>query len=87
MTVAEIIQQAKALSLQERKQLVILLIDSLTANDPVPAPKTGAEIAAMLDEMDPVELVDADIEDPVEWVKAQRQREMDRLKGYWDGEQ
>ncbi len=49
-------------------------------------PKTGAEIAVMLMEMDPIELVDPEIEDPVEWVKVQRQKEADRLKPYWDGD-
>jgi hypothetical protein len=30
----------------------------------------------------PIEFVDPHIEDPVEWVKAQRQKEQDRLKPY-----
>jgi hypothetical protein len=51
-----------------------------------PQPKTGAEIAAMIEQMGPIELVDAEITDPVEWVKAQRQKDADRLKPYWDGE-
>lgn len=49
--------------------------------------KTGAEIAAMLMEMEPIEFVDPEIEDPVEWVKAQRQKEIDRLKPYWNDEE
>jgi hypothetical protein len=42
-------------------------------------PRTGAEIVAMLEEMEPIELVDSHIEDPVEWVKAQRQKRVDLL--------
>lgn len=50
------------------------------------ASKTGAEIGAMLEQMEPIEFVDPEITDPVEWVKAQRRKEADRLKPYWDGE-
>ncbi len=48
--------------------------------------KTGAEIVAMLEARDAIEFVDPEITDPVEWVKAQRKKEADRLKPYWDGE-
>jgi hypothetical protein len=51
-----------------------------------PEPKTGAEIAAMLEKMEPIELVDPEITDPSEWVEAQRRKEGSRLKSYWDGE-
>lgn len=74
MTLIEVFQQAQALSQQERKELVKLLVDTF---DPVAAPsevKTGAEIAAMLEAMDPIEFVDDHIEDPVEWVEAQRSK-------------
>lgn len=84
MTVAEIFDQAKTLSLQERKELAKLLIDTLDTNESVVQPKTGAEIVAMLQEMEPIEFVDPEIEDPVEWVKAQRQKRTDKLKPYWD---
>lgn len=48
------------------------------------SPKTGAEIAAMLEAMEPIEFVDNHIEDPVEWLEVQRQKEADRLKNYQD---
>ena len=95
MTIAEILQQAKTLTAQEREELVKLLVDTLNlAEQPsygppggrVTTPKTGAEIAAMLDEMEPIEMVDPEITDPVEWIKAQRRKEADRLKPFWDGE-
>lgn len=94
MTIADIMQQAQALPLHERKELIKQLVDTMDSNGSQDqfktrvgtAPKTGAEIAAMLMDMDPIELVDPEIEDPVEWVKAQRQKEADRLKPYWDGD-
>jgi|SRR5450432_81616 len=51
-----------------------------------PHPRTGTEIAALLAEMEPIELVDPEITDPVEWVKAQRRKDSGRLKPYWDGD-
>jgi hypothetical protein len=41
----------------------------------------------MLQAMDPIEFVDPHIEDPVEWVKAQRQKRADQLKPYGDSDQ
>ncbi len=82
MTVAEILEQARTLSRQERKELAILLIDTLDAGEPVTQAKTGAEIAAMLEAMEPIEFVDPHIEDPVEWVKAQRDKRSEKLKPY-----
>jgi len=45
----------------------------------------GKSLVRLLDELGPLEFVDPEITDPVEWVKAQRQKEADRLKPYWDG--
>jgi hypothetical protein len=86
MTITEILEQAKALSPQERKELAKLLIDTLDTNVSVTQPKTGAEIVAMLESMPPIEFVDPHIEDPVEWVKAQRRKREDKLKPYRDSE-
>ncbi len=74
MTIAEILEQAKALNPQERKALAKLLIDTLETSEPPTQAKTGAEIVAMLEAMGPIEFVDPEIEDPVEWVKAQRRK-------------
>ncbi len=68
MTVLEIYEQAKALSPAQREELMKLLLDKLG----IPVSKTGAEIVALLEQMEPIEFVDAHIEDPVEWVEAQR---------------
>ncbi len=91
MTVAEILEQAQLLSPQERKELVKMLVDSLDVSKQhiqheTSNLKTGAQIAAMLEQMEPIEFVDPEITDPTEWVKAQRQKEADRLKPYWNGE-
>jgi hypothetical protein len=80
MTITEILKQAKALSPQERKELAKLLIDTLDTGEAAPQPKTGAEIVAMLQTMEPIEFVDPHIEDPVAWVKAQRRKRADQLK-------
>ena len=52
----------------------------------VSQPKTGAEIASMLEQMEPIELINLEITDPVEWVEEQRRKESDRLKPYWNGD-
>lgn len=85
MSVTEILEQAKFLSRDERDSLIEEL---RTLNEDkvvlIPKSQTGAEIVAKLNEMEPIEFVDPDIEDPVEWVKAQRKKQADRLKPYWD---
>jgi hypothetical protein len=87
MTIIDILDQAKALSPQERKELAKLLIDTLDTGQQVTQAKTGAEIVAMLEAMEPIEFVDPHIEDPVEWVKTQRRKRADKLKPYRDGDQ
>jgi hypothetical protein len=87
MKVAELLEQARALSPEERKALAKLLIDTLGVIQPINQAKTGAEIVAMLEEMEPVEFVDPDIEDPVEWVKTQRRKRHDQLKPYRDADE
>ncbi|MBZ0301592.1 MAG: hypothetical protein K8J31_17735 [Anaerolineae bacterium] len=86
MTVAEILEQAKTLSVEERKELAKQLIDTLDAGEPITQAKTGQEIVAVLETMQPVEFVYPDIDDPVEWLKAQRRKRVDQLRPYQDGE-
>lgn len=76
MTIAEILEQAKMLSLLERRELAKLLIDTLETDADQTAPKfkTGAEIVTMLNDMEPIEFVDSTIDNPVEWVKTQRKK-------------
>lgn len=84
MTIAEILDQVKSLSIQERKELAKLLIDTLDIKEVDRNPKTGAEIVAILQTMEPIEFVDSYLEDPVEWTKAQRRKRVDHLKSYGD---
>ncbi len=87
MSIDTILEQARQLNHQERKELAKRLIDLLDAPQEPRPPKTGAEIAAILEAMEgPIEFVDPHIEDPVEWVKEQRRKQQERLKPYWDGE-
>lgn len=86
MTIPEILSEAKSLSWDERKELAKLLIDTLETQ-PTNQWKTGEEIVALLEAIDPIEFVDPEITDPVEWVKAQRRKRVEKLKPYRDGEQ
>ncbi|MEO8393197.1 MAG: hypothetical protein ABI700_09410, partial [Chloroflexota bacterium] len=75
MTVTEILKQAETLSPQERKELVKLLVDLLDVSEqPQAEPQEhwGQSLVRLLDELGPIELVDPEITDPVEWVKEQR---------------
>jgi hypothetical protein len=74
MTITEIFNQAKTLSGEERKELAKLLIDTLSLDQSPSQAKTGAEIVAFLKTIPPIELVDDEIEDSVEWVKTQRRK-------------
>jgi hypothetical protein len=59
VTITEILDHAKSLSAQERKELAKLLIDTLDIPEAQRIPKTGAEIVTMLQAMEPIEFVDA----------------------------
>ena len=84
MTVADILEQAKQLELDELDELAEQILDlRIHRRQQTHTPKTGAELVERLKKMGPIDLVDPHIEDPVEWVKAQRQKEADRLKPYW----
>ncbi len=89
MTLAEILQQAQTLNAHDRKELVKLLVNSLEfpESSALSRPKTGVELAALLRQMSPVEFVDPEIDNPAEWVKAQRRKDAQRLSAYWEGDQ
>jgi hypothetical protein len=46
----------------------------------------GQALVRLVKELDMSDWTDIDIDDPVEWVKAVRKQEEDRLKAYWEGE-
>jgi hypothetical protein len=90
MTLADIVAQAKALSVQERKELVKELID--TFDEPTASPESskpyhwGENLIRLLDELGPIDLVYPEIEDPVEWVKQLRSDARRKRLGDWGDE-
>jgi hypothetical protein len=89
MTVAEIMEQAQTLSLQERKELVKLLVDSLDVEQQTsrePDVHWGRALNALLDSLDMHDWEEISIDDPVEWVKQQRTGEQQRRLGDWGNE-
>ena len=83
MTVMDILEQVKQLELDELDELTEHILDlRIHRKQQTHKAKTGAELVAMLKKMGPIDLVDPEIEDPVEWLEAQRQKEADRLKPF-----
>jgi hypothetical protein len=91
MTVLEILEQAKTLSAEERKELAKLLIDTLETTPQVaahePTEHWGKNLLRLLDELGPIELVHPEIEDPVEWVKQIRREQRQQRLGDWGEEE
>ena len=91
MTITEILEQAKALSPQERKELAKLLIDMMdVAEEPTtdePEEHWGQNLLRLLDELGPIELIHPEIEDPVEWVKQIRREQRQKRLGDWGEEE
>ena len=70
MTIAEILQQAKTLSVQERKELVKLLIDSLDVSEEVPCqPRRLSELRGLGKEI---------------WEGIDAQEYVNQLRSEWD---
>jgi len=95
MTIAEIINQAKTLSIQERKELVKQLVDILEveptiaehAEDAPTAEPWGKRLVRILEQTELADWGDPQIEDPVEAVEAVRRQEQARLDAYWSSDQ
>lgn len=86
MTVTEIMKQAQVLSPQERKELVKLLVDSLDVEKPTlnePEEHWGQALNRLLDSLDTRDWESLDVDDPVAWVKQQRETEQKRRLGDW----
>jgi hypothetical protein len=85
MTIQEILEQAKALSPQERKELAKMLIDLMDAPQPTEALESiehwGQSLNRLMDEIGPIEMKYPEIEDPVEWVKHLRAEQRRRRLG------
>ena len=87
MTIAEIREQAKALSPQERRELAKWLIDSLEIPSEPELDESeghwGQNLLRLLDELGPMDLIYPEIEDPVEWVKQIRRDQRRKRLGDW----
>ncbi len=88
MTVHDLLDQAKALSPAERKELTKLLIDTLDAPAEIPSSEQvestghwGQNLLRLLDEIGPIDLIYPEIEDPVEWVKQIRRDQQQKRLG------
>ena len=79
-------QQAQALTPQERKELVKLLVDLLdvanTLSDELPE-HWGRALNHLIDQLGPIDMLYPEIEDPVEWVKYLRAEERRHRLGDW----
>ena len=91
MSIDTILEQARLLSPQERKELAKRLIDLLdvppSAKAPEPSKHWGKSLNQLLDEIGPIEMKYPEVEDPVEWVKRLRADERRRRLGNWGEEE
>jgi hypothetical protein len=84
MTIAEIMEQAKTLSHQERKELVKLLVDSLDvpASEPDTTVHWGQQLIELLNTLD-LSAWDSD-DDVVTLLRRQREEQAQRYQSTWD---
>ena len=82
---------ALSLSPKDRLKLVEQVVSSVENEfESLPSGEAQAEehwghtLNHLLDELGPIDLVDAEIEDPVEWVKTQREKQQRQRLGDWD---
>lgn len=87
MSIADILEQAKKLTPQERAELVEHLRAmpdvSPIAEDAQPEDHWGRSLNQLLDEIGPIEMKYPEIEDPVEWVKRLRSESRRRHLNNW----
>lgn len=87
-TVDEALTIALKLTPEERQELIERVASSLeqTANTPpVQEEHWGKKLSALLNAMNLTDWDNADIDDPVAWVKAQREKDLAGLDDYWNG--
>jgi hypothetical protein len=86
----EALSLALSLSPVDRLKLVERVISSVEHELEVPPfseeqseEHWGQALNRLLDEVGPVDFVDPEVEDPVEWVKAQREKQRKQRLGDW----
>jgi hypothetical protein len=71
MTIAEIMAQARTLSVRERKELMKLLVDTLDLpleqKSDEPSEHWGKSLHRLFDQFGPIEMLYPEIEEPIEW--------------------
>ena len=76
MTVQDVLEQAKTLTPEERRELMERLQELEVATDAGQSDEHwGQALNRLLDESDPIEMKYPDIEDPVEWLKQVRDKQ------------
>jgi hypothetical protein len=97
MNTAPSLEEALALALRlapkERLQLIEQVassverdLETVPSTEEQPDEHWGKSLNRLMDEIGPIEMVYPEIEDPVEWVKAQRQKRRDKLRPSRDRE-
>ena len=87
-TVDEALAIVLKLTPEERMELIERVNSSLEPDMNTPPAQEehwGKKLSALLDEMDTTDWDALDIDDPVAWVKAQREKDHARLEDYWNG--
>lgn len=86
-----VLEAALKLAPKERLRLAERVVSSVereleapTADGQPVEEHWGRSLNALFDTLGPVEFVDPEITDPVEWVKLQREKERVRRLGDWD---
>ncbi len=86
----ELLSMALRLSAADRLKLVERVVTSVEqelqvppSSDAQPTAHWGQALNQLLDEVGPIELADSEIDDPVEWVKAQREKQRQHRLGDW----
>ena len=85
MTISEILKQAQSLTIQERKELMKLLVDTLDvpsiSDTDLEKEHWGQSLNRLFDEIEPIDMKYPEIEDPVDWVKHLRSEQQKRRLG------
>jgi hypothetical protein len=91
MTITEILEQAKQLSLAERKELTKRLIDIMDSPQETSSSQAdkhwGQSLNQLFAEMDAIEMKYPEIEDPVEWLHALRAERRKQLTDNLEGDE
>jgi hypothetical protein len=90
----QVLEAALKLTPKERLRLAERVVSSVEreleapASDEQPAEEHwGRSLNALLDTLEPIDFVDPEITDPVEWVKLQREKERTRHLGDWGSQE